>query len=101
MSNLFSSPHVHNIYRNWIVDVDDCVVNFVCDRGSLGRLAYKGGPRVNCTCCTESDETVTLPYVRFSPDEEFPSPDTPMCRCECDHKEFNVDEILKQQVRWQ
>ena len=73
----------------------------MCTNGSLGCLAYSGGPLVHCDCCCTSDdnETIMLPYVGYTPSaDDTGSPDTPMCTCRCNHREFNVAEALKHQV---
>ena len=84
--------------RKYITDVDELVLTPVCSKGSLGCLAYKGGPLVNCSC-TDDDHMTILPFVCQSPNMENPSPETPYSKCpECDHKIFNVDDELKKQV---
>ncbi len=78
-----------------------CVLYPVCSSaGSLGCLAYTGGPLVKCSCVGD-DQTIMLPYVSYSPDsDDNGSPETHLCMCKCNHREFNVDEVLKQQVSW-
>ena len=88
--------------HQYIITVDKLILYPVCTNGSLGCLAYSGGPLVHCDCCcTSSDdnETIMIPYVGYTPSaDDTGSPDTPMCTCRCNHREFNVAEVLKCQV---
>ncbi len=70
----------------------------MCSNGSLGCLAYNGGPSLQC--CSVNKDRVILPFIRFDPDidYEFPSPDNPLCKCLRCFKPFNIDDILKEQV---
>ena len=79
----------------YIVEISELVLEDVCSSGSLGCLAYKGGPRVNCSC---SDDCLTLPFVQSVPERTIPTPANGHCDCPKCYRKFDVDDIFKQQV---
>ncbi len=82
-----------------LTSLNELIIDDVCSNGSLGCLAYNGGPSLQC-CSVNDKDRVILPFIRFDPDidNEFPSPDNPLCKCLRCFKPFNIDDVLKEQV---
>ena len=89
---IFYSPREDVRPHRFIIIVHEVILLPVCQRGSLGCLAYNGGPVVKCDIC---DMDVLLPFVHYSPRKDIRSPKTPKAECPiCYQKTFNVDEVL-------